>query len=180
MQHFHRSTPPAKTPPAKTPPGTPTPKLEMTQLPIFRVHYHRLEEFLKTVYRMEGFDFLRATGAGPGLVPEYVVDPKLPPAHDAQRQADAIRAGHRTQNVGLVLTVLCLDKFIPAGRYIIDTRPEPSVLNQYRALLQRTGTPESPECAAFRQTHQRDRSFIHQAAEIDNRVLQVLRHPKGN
>jgi len=174
MQHIHRLTPPAPT----LPPG-PKPKLEMTQLPIFRVHYRRLEEYLKTVYHMEGFDFLRATGAGQGLVPEYTVSSILPPAYDAPQQADAIRAGRRTQNVGLILTVLCLDKFIPAGRYIIDTRSEPSSLNQYRTLLQRTGTPKSRECAAFRQTHQQDRNFIRQAAKIDTQMLEVLRQQKG-
>lgn len=32
----------------------------MTQLPIFRVHYRRLEEHLAKVYRTGGFDFLLA------------------------------------------------------------------------------------------------------------------------
>jgi hypothetical protein len=171
MQHyFHREQPPAKNPTAG-----PKPVLPMVQLPIFRVHYRRLEDYLAKVYRMEDFDFLRATGAGPGLVPEYAVSPALPPALDAARQAEAIRAGRRTQNVGLILNVLCIDGYIPAGRYIIDTRPEPSPIDQYRALLRRTGTPESKECCDFRGAHRGDRTFIRLAAEIDTQVFAVLR-----
>ena len=175
QRHFHREQSPAKTP--TTGPG-PRPKLEMVQLPIFRVHYRRLEDYLIQVYRMEGFDFMEASGAAPGLVPEYGVSAALPPAQDAHRQADAIRAGRRTRNVPLILTVLCIDGFIPAGKYIIDPRPEPSPIKQYRALLRKTGTPESKECSAFRQAHRSDKTFIRQAAEIDNQVLAVLRQQK--
>lgn len=173
QHHFHREQLPAKTSAAG-----PKPRLEMVHLPIFRVHYRRLEEYLVQVYRMEGFDFLVASGACPGLVPEYAVSPTLPPSADAQRQADAIRAGRRTRSVSLILNVLCLDGYIPAGKYIIDTRPEPSPIEQYRALLRKTGTPESEECGAFRQSHRSDKAFICLAAEIDNQVLAVLRQQK--
>ncbi len=121
-RHFHRERMPAKFTATRA-----RPILEMTQLPIFRVHYRRLEEYLATVYRMECFDFLMASGAAPGLVPEYVVRPKLPPSSDSERQADVIRAGRRTRNVALILNVLCLDGFIPPGKYISDTRPEGSL-----------------------------------------------------
>jgi hypothetical protein len=147
----------------------------MTQLPIFRVHYRRLEEYLEKVYRMEGFDFLLASGAVPGLVPEYVVSPTLPPSEDARRRADAIRAGRRSRDVGLMLNVLCLDGYIPAGKYIIDTRPEPAPIDQYRALLRKTGNPLSAECVAFRDAHRQDRVFTRIAAEIDTAVLKALR-----
>ncbi len=170
QRHFHREQPPAKTPAAG-----PKPVLEMVQLPIFRVHYRRLEEYLAKVYRMEGFDFLRASGAVPGLVPEYVVSTTLPPSEDGRRRADAIRAGRRTRDVPLILNVLCLDGFIPAGKYIIDTKPEQSPINQYRTLLRRTGTPESEECRAFRRAHQGNKTFIRLAAEIDAAVLNALR-----
>ena len=78
----------------------------------------------------------------------------------------------------LILNVLCLDGLIPAGKYIIDTRPEPPSIDQYRALLRRTGTPESEECRAFRRAHQGDTAFIRLAAEIDTQVLAVLRRQK--
>ncbi len=121
QHHFHREQPPARAPNAG-----PKPTLEMVQLPIFRVHYRRLEEYLAKVYRTEGFDFFLASGTTPGLIPEYAVSRSLPLSGDSQRQADAIRAGRRSRNVCLILNVLCLDGYIPAGKYIIDTRPEPS------------------------------------------------------
>lgn len=169
-RHFHRERIPAKTPAAG-----PRPVLEMTQLPIFRVHYRRLEEYLEKVYRMEGFDFLLASGAVPGLVPEYAVSRTLPPSEDARRRADAIRTGRRTQNVGLILNVLCLDGFIPAGKYIIDTRPETQPIEHYKALLRKTGNPLSADCIAFRDAHRQDRAFTRLAAEIDTAVLDALR-----
>jgi hypothetical protein len=169
-RHFHRERTPAKITAAG-----PRPVLEMTQLPIFRVHYRRLEEYLAKVYRMEGFDFLFASGAVPALVPEYAVSPTLPPAEDARRQADAIRDGRRSRDVALILNVLCQDGYIPAGKYIIDTRPEPSPIDQYRALLRKTGNPLSAECVAFRDAHRQDRVFTRIAAEIDTAVLKALR-----
>jgi hypothetical protein len=84
----------------------------------------------------------------------------------------------RPHSVPLILTTLCIDGFIPAGRYIIDTRREQSPIEQYRALLRKTGTPESKECIAFRQSHRSDKAFIRLAAEIDNQVLAVLRQQK--
>ena len=155
QHHFHREQPPAKAVAAG-----PKPVLPMVQLPIFRVHYRRLEEYLVKVYRMEGFDFLRATGAGPGAGAQSTPSsPALPPAVNAARQADAILRGRRTQNVSLILNVLCIDGYIPPGKYIIDTRPEPSPIEQYRALLRQTGTPESRECIAFRQARRSDKTF---------------------
>ena len=103
-RHFHREKAPA-TPPA----AAPRPVLEMVQLPIFRVHYRRLEEYLARVYRMEGFDFLLASGAAPGLVPEYAVSPVLPPAEDARGGPTRSAPAGGPANVSLILTVLCMD-----------------------------------------------------------------------
>jgi len=128
--------------------------------------------------RRDTFDFLLASGAAPGLVPEYAVSSTLPPSEDARRRADAIRAGRRTRDVPLILNVLCLDGLIPAGKYIIDTWPEPTIIDQYRALLRRTGTPESRECIAFRQAKKGDKAFIRLADEIDMAVLNALRELK--
>jgi len=169
-RHFHRERIPAKITAAG-----PRPILEMTQLPIFRVRYRRLEEYLAKVYRMEGFDFLVASGTAPGLVPEYAVSPTLPLCEDAQRRADAIRAGRRTRDVPLILNVLCLDGLIPTGKYIIDTRPEKPPIEHYKALLRKTGNPLSAECITFRDAHRQDRAFTLVAAEVDTAVLNALR-----
>jgi hypothetical protein len=125
-----------------------------------RVHYRRLEEYLAKVYR---------------LIPEYAVSPTLPPSQDAHDRADAIRSGRRSRDVALILDVLCLDGFIPAGRHIIDTRPEtPPIRPVSRALLRQTGTPESEECIAFRDAHREDRAFTRPAGEIDRAVPNAL------
>jgi hypothetical protein len=131
--HFHREKPPAALP------VDPKPKLDMVQLPIFRVHYRKLEDYLCRIFRFDGFDFLRASGAVPGLVPEYQIGPDLPPSGDAAGRAESVRNGKRTQDVPLMLTVLCRDGYIPAGKYLIDTRPETPPIETYKALLRQTG-----------------------------------------
>jgi hypothetical protein len=77
--------------------------------------------------------------------------------------------------VALILNVLCLDGLIPAGKYIIDTRPETPRIEHYKALLRKTGNPLSADCIAFRDAHRQDRAFTRLAAEIDTAVLDALR-----
>jgi hypothetical protein len=149
------------------------PVLSMVQLPIYRVRQRHLEAYLATVYRMDEFDFLMAAGATPGMCVEYAVSPTLPPAGTAVDQADRIRRGRRTRNVGLILNVLCLDGYIPAGKYIIDTRPEPPPAQVYRALLIETRNPNDPRCAAFRREHRDHRAFTQLAAQMDKAVLEA-------
>ena len=167
MQHFRRPQP------AQPPKTGPKPALKMVQLPVFRVRRQHLEEYLMRVYRMEDFDFLVAAGCTPGAILEYAVQAAIPPSPDAARQADNIRRGQRIRNVPLILNVLCLDGYIPAGRYIIDTRPEVPVINQYRALLQQTGDPLAPRCLAFKEAHSKERLFTQQAAQLDKIVFEM-------
>jgi len=103
------------------------------------------------------------------------VAPSLPPSEDAQRRADAIRSGRRTRDVALILAVLCIDGYIPAGQYIIDTRPETPPIEQYKTLLRKTGNPLSAECIALRNAHRQDRAFTRLTAEIDTAILDALR-----
>ena len=91
-----------------------------------------------------------ASGATPGLCVEYRVSPAIPPASNFRRDADNIRRGQRSRNVPLILNVLCLDEYIPAGTYIIDTHPEPPPGQVYRALLMRTEDASHPACVAFK------------------------------
>ena len=76
-------------------------------------------------------------------------------------------------NVPLIRNVLCLDDYIPAGRYIIDTRPEVPTINQYRALLQQTGDPLASRCLAFKEAHSKEKLFTHQAAQLDKIVFEM-------
>jgi hypothetical protein len=149
------------------------PVLEMVQLPVFRVRLRHLEDFLRKVYRLEGFDFLAATGGVAGATYEYSVQAALPPGPNALRRADAIRRGQRTQNVPLILNVLCLDGYVPAGRYLIDTRPEASAIHQYRNLLQATGDPLAAVCLAFKEAHRREKLFTQQAARMDKSIIEM-------
>ena len=154
------------------------PVLPMIQLPIYRVKQRHLEVYVATVYRMDDFDFLMAAGATPGMCVEYLVNPALPPARNAAEDADRIRRGHRTRNVGLILNVLCIDGYIPAGKYIIDTHLEPPPAQVYRALLLQTGDPTHPECVAFRWEHRHERAFAQLAARMDEVVLESRRTQK--
>lgn len=143
------------------------PTLPMVQLPYYRVRRRHLEAFLARVYGMLGFDFVEAAGTAPGMCPEYKVGRILPPSWDAQRAAERIRHGSQSRNVPLILTTLCADGFIPPGVYVIDTHPEPPPIPAYRTLLLRTGSPDHPECVAFRRDHRCDRAFKDAAAQMD-------------
>ncbi len=157
--------------PRKWPSDVPKPKLPMRQLPIYRVHYQDLEAFLERVYRMREFKFLMATGGVNGLTYEYDVKPELPPAWNTGRRADQIRLGNITRDVPLILAVLCVDGFIPPGRYIIDTRLQTVPIDAYRQLIQKTGDILHPDCIRFRQAHANDPTFTRQANLVDQAVI---------
>jgi hypothetical protein len=150
--------------------GAAKPVLPMTQLPIYRVKQRHLEAYLVKVYRMDGFDFLAASGATPGICPEYQVSTVLPPAWTAKEAAERIRQGHRSKNLALILNVLCVDGYIPPGRYIIDTHPEPPPAPVYRDLLMKTADPDHPACVAFRKEHGHNRNFMQLAVRMDQAV----------
>lgn len=170
--HFHREKPHSTTP------AGPKPALHAVQLPIFRVLRRALEEYFCRVYGWDEFDFLAATGTAPGQTPEYRVKAAIPDCTDGLRRADALRSGRRSRDVALILNVLCLDGYIPAGHYLVDTRPEPTPLTIYQSLLQQTGTPDAKECRAFRAAHRHDKTFTRLAAQIDVQVLATIQQQK--
>jgi hypothetical protein len=143
----------------------------------FRVHHADLEAYLRTVYRIQDFDFFRATGLAPGIVPEYLVTGELPPAWESKNKAETIRHGRRVGDVAFILNVLCLDGFIPAGRYQIDTKPRPQSIDVYRDLLKKHGNPSAGECSRFRAEHRGDTAFTKQAATLDQAVTEWLNRP---
>lgn len=153
----------------------PKPTLKMTESLICRVHHRRLEEFVATVYRMESFDFLFATGFTPGLAPEYIVDGRLPTTWNIQQQVEQIRRGGRTRNIALLLNLLAADGFIPCGRYVIDTKPEPPAIHVYTAILRKTKNPDSAECRAFKAAHQDEPAFVQRARTLDQLCLEAMR-----
>ncbi len=70
---------------------------------------------------MRGYDVLFALGLTHGMFPEFIVTGRMPPAWNVAEQADDIRRGRPTRNLGLILNVLCADGFIGKGKYILDT-----------------------------------------------------------
>jgi hypothetical protein len=139
----------------------------------YRVHYQDLEAYLARVYRMQGYDFRLATGATPGMCPEYIVLGELPPAANARQQADNIRRGRRTRNLGLILNVLCIDGFIPEGKYVIDNHDRVPPITVYTQLVRRIGDPADRRCVEFRQKNKTDKHFLERAATVDRLVVRL-------
>jgi hypothetical protein len=160
----------------KWPDDKPKPKLPAVHLPHYRVRSEAISKYLALVYKMRDFDFCRATGCVPGIVPEYRVTGELPPSWDSPRKAERIRNGQRTSDVALILNVLCLDGFIPAGLYVIDTKPETPRIDIYRVLLKKHRDPSHAECTAFRDKHKNEPDFMEKAATLDNAVLEWLKN----
>ena len=168
-------------PRAPRPPRSgPKPTLPMAQLPIFRVQMGDLEDYLYEVYRMGGFDFLLAAGLTQGECPEYIVQAALPASITCVRQAADIRQGRRTKNVALLLNVLCIDGFIPAGKYIIDTHVRPMPIDVYTSLVKARLAAydldclQDPQIVAFKEANRNNKTFMSQAVEVDAIAAEVV------
>lgn len=146
----------------------PKPTLSMKIIPTCRVHFKDLEVYLAKVYRMQDYDIRQATGARADMAPEFIVT-GIPSALMTQ-QMDNIRRGHKTRNVGLILNVLCIDGFIPVGKYVIDISEKINPLDQYREALYRTQDQFSIECLRIREKHRGDRKFIQQITIFNERI----------
>ncbi len=169
---------PEKPRPPRRPPSGPKPALPMFQLPIFRVKMADFESYLRKVYRTEEFDFLVAAGIVEGECPEYTVQAALPAASEYVRKAEDVRNGRRTRNVPLVLNVLCIDGYIPAGKYIIDSHPQPRSIDVYTSLIKTRLDPDDPDCVAFKNARLDDRLFMSQAATLDKMVTEAVQAEK--
>jgi len=149
--------------------------------PFHRVHYRALETYLAQVYHLNGFNVLKAAGAVHGLYPEYLIQGVIP--RDLQTLAGHIRTGTRTgarcSDLSLVLTVLCADGHIPAGRYVIASQREPGPLEAYKTLLQRTLDPLDPECVHFKEKHRENSHFRKKARIIDRSLVEWLKQERS-
>lgn len=142
------------------------PPLRMTQVPVFRVYYKDLEEFISKVYGFE-FDFLLAMGMKQeGIGCDFQIDGIIPNTDSIRRQVDQIRYGRRSKNVQLLLDLCVQDGYMPAGKYSIDTRPTVDPVQYYRQILSETGNPDDPKCAAFRSYVKRERPDVLPTLEI--------------
>jgi hypothetical protein len=152
----------------------------MKRLDVFRVQYQDLESYVLDVFRMREWDFLRISGCTNGMCPEYQVTGEIGSAWNAQQQADNVRRGYRTNNVKLVLNVLCQDGFIPAGKYVIDThkRIAPDIL--YRRILEETRNPLDPRCVNFKEKHRGNREFVSRAKILDEACIHAMQGEEAN
>lgn len=151
----------------------PKPQLPMMVSKEFRVHYLDLQAYLAKVLRTRDYNLLQATGITHGLFPEYLVTGLMPPASNIGQQADNIRRGRRTRDLGLVLNVLCLDGFIPRGKYVIDTTVVPEPIAVYTSLMDEHLDPNHPECVAFKK-RQRNPEFQRRARILDKLTVEHL------
>lgn len=139
---------------------------------VCRVHFRALEAYLEKVYRIRDYNVCMASGAKGEMIPEYDVSDKLPPAPNIRQQVDNIRRGRRTRNLGLILNVLCMEGFIPAGKYVIDTREDLHPIVRYTELLNDTHDPLDPRCLALKEQHQHDREFMKRAKLLDKLTVE--------
>jgi hypothetical protein len=128
---------------------------------------------------MRGYDIRRSTGARADMTPEFNVTGFLPDIPNLWQQVDNIRRGRSERNLGLILNLLCKDKFIPAGKYIIDMTPGPDPLDTYRDTLHRTNDPLDVECMKIKKANHNNRDFIKQAAMLDKKVAEYQSKLQG-
>jgi hypothetical protein len=129
---------------------------------------------------MRDYDVRLATGARGGMIPEFSVTGELPPASNMGQQADNIRRGRRTRDLGLILNVLCVDGFIPVGTYIIDTTEDLAPINAYVELLNHNHNPLDPACIAMKEKHRHNKDFMKRAKAIELLVLTAKRQAEEN
>jgi hypothetical protein len=178
LTNRQRSTPRQVRPllkPVQLKPDQDRPSLEMIRIPVFRVHYQALERFITAVYRSCEVDFLDAAGAVPGMIPEFDVTGKLPEGRDWEKRIDWIKSGGRiSRYASLVLELLVFEKYIPAGKYIIDTKAAPDPTEVYKQLITTHLDPLHPQCLAFKDRHANDVTFTKRAALVDAAVMESL------
>lgn len=139
----------------------------------FRVHYLDLKAYLAKVYRMKDYDVLRSMGITSGLFPEYFINGEMPDTPNLNQQMDNVRRGRRTRNLPLILNMLCQDGFIPAGKYVIDTRPPVDPYIEYSKLLEKLQDPDHPDCVAFKKVHP-DPTFNTKAGHLDKHFRDMM------
>ena len=156
-------------------PSDPKPKLKAKVIPVFRVHYQDLEQYIHDVYGFE-YDFLFATGCVNGMCPEYQVTGVIPVA--MAKQVRDLRLGQRTRNLTLIVNLLVADGYIPAGKYIIDTHKRPDPTNIYHDLLLRTHDPLAAECLRFKEEHKGDPQLMDRVKLMDQAAIEQLKRAR--
>lgn len=158
----------------------PKPKLPMAITLVCRVHFRTLEAYLNKVYRMRDYDARLASGATGDMAPEYIVTGAFPPAANMGQQVNNIRRGRRTRDLGLILNVLCVDGFIPIGKYVIDISENPHPIHRYAELLNENHDPLSPGCMDMKEQYRMDRDFMKRARMLDQKMITAKQEMEAN
>lgn len=156
-------------------PNNPKPTLALQHLPVFRVHYLELEDYIKVVFGIE-FSVLDIKNVALGMLIDYRVTGTYPMA--AERQVTDLREGRRCNDLPLILNVLAHDEYIPKGLYSISTKAVPRPIDVYRALLQQSANVLDPRCVALRDKHRGDKEFSAQAAILEKALQEALKGQK--
>lgn len=171
------------------------PPLEVTAIPVYRVNYRTLQDYLKKVFGME-VKLMQVLGLTPGMAPVYTVSATKPcpvckgvsgrecnqcygsgrvknvAAINHAQQCDNIRRGYHSKNMNMIFYVLCLDGFIPPGQYILDTSRPESRLERYRELVEEHKDPLHRVCVDFRNQFKLvDKEFYQQSKNLKDAFI---------
>jgi hypothetical protein len=156
-------------------PTNPKPTLAIEHLPVFRVHYLELEDYIKVVFGFD-FDVLSINKVSIGMTIEYRVPGNWPIT--LERTVGELREGRRCTDLPLILNVLAHDEYIPKGLYSVSTKAEPIPIDVYRALLQQSGDVLNPRCVALRDKHRNDKDFSAKALILEKALQEALKGSK--
>jgi hypothetical protein len=137
----------------------------------FRVKYRNLEAFIQKRYGFE-CDVLKAAGVTNGMIPEYVVDGRIPGKY--RHLLGRLRGGRTVNNLCLILNDLAAKNLIPVGNYVIDTHRQQDDTETYRFLLRETKSPDSPECMEFKRRRKNDTTLQERFALLDQEMRQMI------
>jgi hypothetical protein len=148
------------------------PTLELTRIPVYRVHADALNAYIVAKFAFDHFDTVWALGIKPPETAIFNVTGDL--SSEYQQRAADLRNGRRTRNVALILNVLAVDGDIAKGTWIVETKEPPPPRVIYRRLLERIGNPKSQECKAFRERYHKDAELTKWFKTIDRIVTDQL------
>ncbi len=151
----------------------PKPKLEMTVVQHYRVHFKVLEAYIAKVLKIKGYDIRKVTGARGAMSPEYSVMGLLSNTNNISQQVFDVRCGKRIRNLGLILAVLCLDGFIQPGIYVIDMTENGDPVEDYRKALNDSHDILDPLCLKIKEMLRGNRSDMRRVLQLDQQLMKL-------
>jgi len=156
----------------------PKPTLESDITLTCRVKSGVLEAYIRKVYGIRDFDVAKATGARGDMAPEYIVTGVLPPANNIRQQVENVRRGRENRRLWLILDMLCMDGFIPAGIYVVSIDVRETPLDEYLRIVNETHDNDDIRCRELRRVHGKDKEFKKRTRAIDIQLARILEGKK--